>query len=80
MKGNPMKFRHVIWDLDGTLLDTYPATDGALAVALSGLGYQVTPEALRPLIRIPKNSLYFFHQTPYFPPSSRRLLGSLQAQ
>ncbi|WP_407540025.1 HAD-IA family hydrolase [Deinococcus radiomollis] len=52
VKAGPVKFRHVIWDLDGTLLDTYPATDGALAAALSSLGYQVTPEALRPLTRI----------------------------
>ena len=52
VKTGPVAFRHVIWDLDGTLLDTYPATDAALAAALSGLGYQVTPEALRPLTRI----------------------------
>lgn len=47
-----MSFRHVIWDLDGTLLDTYPATDAALAAALNGLGQTVTLEALRPLTRI----------------------------
>ncbi|WP_424950209.1 HAD-IA family hydrolase [Deinococcus sp.] len=45
-------WNHVIWDLDGTLLDTYPATDGALAAALDGLGRPVTPEELRPLTRI----------------------------
>ena len=52
MKTGPLKFRHVIWDLDGTLLDTYPATDAALAAALGGLGYATTSEALRPLTRI----------------------------
>lgn len=52
MKARRVEFRHVIWDLDGTLLDTYPATDGALVAALSGLGYEITSEALRPLTRV----------------------------
>jgi HAD superfamily hydrolase (TIGR01509 family) len=47
-----VKVRHVLWDLDGTLLDTYPATDGALAAALSGLGHETAEAALRPLTRI----------------------------
>ena len=47
-----MNFRHVLWDLDGTLLDTYPATDGALAAALTGLGHPVTVAELAPLTRI----------------------------
>ncbi len=47
-----VNFRHVIWDLDGTLLDTYPATDGALSAALAGFGQAVSPEALRPLTRL----------------------------
>ena len=47
-----MSFRHVLWDLDGTLLDTYPATDGALAAALTGLGHPVTVAELVPLTRI----------------------------
>ena len=45
-------WKHVIWDLDGTLLDTYPATDGALAAALSGLGREVSLDTVRRLTRL----------------------------
>jgi HAD superfamily hydrolase (TIGR01509 family) len=45
-------FKHIIWDLDGTLLDTYPATDGALAAALKELGQTVSTAELVPLTRI----------------------------
>ncbi len=47
-----MNFRHVLWDLDGTLLDTYPATDRALSDALTGLGHPVTVAELVPLTRV----------------------------
>lgn len=45
-------WKHVIWDLDGTLLDTYPATDGALAAALGELGREVGLDAVRRLTRV----------------------------
>lgn len=47
----PPAWKHVIWDLDGTLLDTYPATDGALLAALADLGRPVSPDAVRRLTR-----------------------------
>ena len=31
-------YRNLIWDLDGTLFDTYPAIAGAFRTALLGLG------------------------------------------
>lgn len=52
LTGRLTGWKHVIWDLDGTLLDTYPATDGALAAALSGLGREVSPDTVRRLTRI----------------------------
>ena len=45
-------WKHVIWDLDGTLLDTYPATDGALVAALGELGHEVSLEVVRRLTRL----------------------------
>ena len=45
-------WKHVIWDLDGTLLDTYPATDGALVAALHELGHKVGLDTVRCLTRI----------------------------
>jgi HAD superfamily hydrolase (TIGR01509 family) len=48
----PPTWKHVIWDLDGTLLDTYPATDGALLAALQGLGHAVSLEEVRRLTRL----------------------------
>ena len=44
-------WKHVLWDLDGTLLDTYPATDAALSAALASLGAAVALEEVRPLTR-----------------------------
>ena len=35
-----MKYRHVIWDFDGTLFDTYPILAGALQRALAEFGIQ----------------------------------------
>ena len=45
-------WKHVIWDLDGTLLDTYPATDGALVAALGELGHEVSLDTVRRLTRL----------------------------
>ncbi|GGJ73661.1 HAD family hydrolase [Deinococcus aquiradiocola] len=47
-----MTFRHVLWDLDGTLLDTYPATDGSLVAALAGLGAAVPLAEVQALTRL----------------------------
>ncbi|OLV20100.1 HAD family hydrolase [Deinococcus marmoris] len=41
-----------LWDLDGTLLDTYPAIDGALQDALAALGRPTELTALVPLTRV----------------------------
>ncbi|ULH14948.1 HAD-IA family hydrolase [Deinococcus sp. KNUC1210] len=45
-------WKHVLWDLDGTLLDTYPATDAALVAALTSLGVPVSLDDVRPLTRL----------------------------
>ncbi|GGR04837.1 HAD hydrolase-like protein [Deinococcus ruber] len=45
-------WKHVLWDLDGTLLDTYPATDAALMAALASLGAAVSVDDVRPLTRL----------------------------
>ena len=52
LRGRLTGWKHVIWDLDGTLLDTYPATDGALVAALGELGREVSLETVRRLTRI----------------------------
>jgi phosphoglycolate phosphatase-like HAD superfamily hydrolase len=40
--------QYLIWDLDGTLFDTYPALSGAFLTALNDFGYTVDPDwALR---------------------------------
>ncbi len=52
LTGRLTGWKHVIWDLDGTLLDTYPATDGALAAALGELGHEVSLDTVRRLTRI----------------------------
>ncbi|QFP76925.1 HAD-IA family hydrolase [Deinococcus sp. AJ005] len=42
----------LLWDLDGTLLDTYPAIDGALQDALARLGHSTELAAIVPLTRV----------------------------
>ncbi|CAM4262972.1 HAD family hydrolase [Deinococcus marmoris] len=42
----------LLWDLDGTLLDTYPAIDGALQDALAALGRPTELAAIVPLTRV----------------------------
>ncbi|MFK7601697.1 HAD-IA family hydrolase [Deinococcus sp. SM5_A1] len=43
---------NLLWDLDGTLLDTYPAIDGALQGALASLGHAVGLAEIIPLTRV----------------------------
>lgn len=44
--------RDLIWDLDGTLFDTYPAISAAFAEAVKRLGVEVPREEIMPLARI----------------------------
>lgn len=44
--------RNVIWDVDGTLFDTYPAFVAAFSDALSEYGIQAEPEQLLPFVKI----------------------------
>jgi len=43
--------RYLIWDVDGTLFDTYPAFERAMAEALAALGAQPDPGEIAPLLR-----------------------------
>lgn len=43
--------RHIVWDLDGTLLDTYPHAAAALAQTLQRHGLPVTDEAVLPRMK-----------------------------
>lgn len=43
---------HLLWDLDGTLLDTCPASDGALQNALMVLGHFIKLPGPVPLTRV----------------------------
>jgi len=42
--------RYLIWDVDGTLFDTYPAFERAMAEALAALGAQPEPGEIAPLL------------------------------
>jgi HAD superfamily hydrolase (TIGR01509 family) len=44
-------FRHVIWDLDGTLFDTYPAMAQAFKAALADLGQDAPADWIEGLVR-----------------------------
>ncbi len=44
--------KDLIWDLDGTLFDTYPAISAAFAEAVKRLGIEVPREEIMPLARI----------------------------
>ena len=41
-----MRYKHIIWDFDGTLLDSYPAMVRAFVAAAADYGIAVNP--LRP--------------------------------
>jgi phosphoglycolate phosphatase-like HAD superfamily hydrolase len=43
--------RYLIWDVDGTLFDTYPAFERAMADALAALGARPEPGEIAPLLR-----------------------------
>lgn len=44
--------KNLIWDLDGTLFDTYPAISAAFEAALQDLGAAVPREEILPLVRV----------------------------
>ena len=55
-----MMIRNIIWDVDGTLFDTYPAIARAFQAALAGLGKDA---ALDEIVPLAKQSLGFCSST-----------------
>lgn len=49
--GRELRVRNIIWDIDGTLFDTYPAIAGAFRAALRELGADASPERITGLAR-----------------------------
>ncbi len=47
-----MRFRHIIWDFDGTLFDSYPALATAFQLALEERGISVPIGEILPLMKI----------------------------
>jgi HAD superfamily hydrolase (TIGR01509 family) len=47
-----MRLRNIIWDVDGTLFDTYPAIAGAMRTALHDLGVEVPLEQVSALAKV----------------------------
>lgn len=45
-----MRFRYLLWDMDGTLFDTYPATNVAVVEAFAAAGVDVDPEEVALLL------------------------------
>ncbi len=46
-----MRYRHFIWDWDGTLFDSYPAIFKAYSMALRDLGVDCEPERVKRLLK-----------------------------
>lgn len=44
-------FRHIIWDFDGTLFDTYPCMAAALSAALKARGIAAPEDEIYPLLK-----------------------------
>lgn len=42
---------HLIWDVDGTLFDTYPAMTQAMVAALRDMGFEYTSDIILPLLK-----------------------------
>ena len=49
--GRELRVRNIIWDVDGTLFDTYPAIAGAFRTALRELGADASLERITALAR-----------------------------
>lgn len=47
-----MTYRHVVWDMGGTLIDTYPAIDALFAHEVTKAGGTITPNEVARLTRI----------------------------
>ncbi|MCC7446810.1 MAG: HAD-IA family hydrolase [Anaerolineae bacterium] len=50
-----VKYRNLIWDLDGTLFDTYPAFVQSFAAVCTDLGKPIPPEHITRLVRVNLN-------------------------
>jgi phosphoglycolate phosphatase-like HAD superfamily hydrolase len=49
---NKAMIKHLIWDLDGTLFDTYPALTDAFLAALADWGHTPEPEVVLGLLQV----------------------------
>jgi phosphoglycolate phosphatase len=49
-----MHYHLIIWDLDGTLLDTHQGVSSALAFTLDQYGISRSPEEIREMVHVPK--------------------------
>jgi phosphoglycolate phosphatase len=57
--------RNIIWDVDGTLFDTYPSIVGALQASLADLGKTVTADAISALAKVSLDYSYSQLSTQY---------------
>lgn len=58
-------FRHIIWDFDGTLFDTYPCTTMALSAALKERGISVPDNELYSLLKQTVGTALNYYQEKY---------------
>ena len=49
-------FKHLIWDFDGTLFDTYTAQTEILSGIMSGFGYEISADEVRKLTAVSLSS------------------------
>ncbi len=47
-----MRYKHVVWDFDGTLFDTYPVIANAYAAVLQDAGIPISADSLQSLTQI----------------------------
>jgi HAD superfamily hydrolase (TIGR01549 family) len=55
-------YKHVIWDFDGTLFDTYPETAIAMVQALHNHGYESTYQEAYDLMKVSIGTMWTFYQ------------------
>lgn len=58
-------YKHVIWDFDGTLYDTYPSMVGALAYALEKRGHVVDKEEILSLMKVSAGTAFTTYMEKY---------------
>ena len=44
--------KHVVWEIDGTLIETFPATTNAILASLADHGFHTKPELVQDLAKI----------------------------